>query len=86
MLMFLQIAAGVVKIASIVGTSETSAIVFWTAPLEQNGAITGYQITYSLYEDSTNSMNRAVTSNEDSFIIRNLSKLTVCFVRQAYAD
>ena len=74
--MFLRIAAGVVEIASIVGTSDSTAVVFWTPPSQPNGAITGYQITYSLYEDSTNSMNHAVTSSENSFMIRNLSKLT----------
>ena len=75
--MFLQIVAGVVEIASIVGTSDSSAIVFWIPPLMPNGAITGYQITYSLYEDNTNSINYAVTSSENSFMIRNLSKLSV---------
>ena len=73
MLVFLLIAAGVVEIASIVGTSDSTAVVFWTPPLQPNGAITGYQITYSLHEDSTDSINQAVTSNEDSYIIRNLS-------------
>ena len=70
----LLIAAGVVEIARVVGTSDTTAIVFWTPPSQPNGVITGYQIIYSLYGDSINSIIQAVTSNEDSFVITNLSK------------
>ena len=63
-----------VEVARVVGTSDTTAIVFWTPPSQPNGVITGYQIIYSVYGDSINSMNQAVTSNEDSFVITNLSK------------
>ena len=71
---FLYVAAGVVQIARVVGTSDSTAVVFWTPPSQPNGLITGYQIIYSLYGDSTNSMNQAVSSNENSFVITNLSK------------
>ena len=73
-LLSLYVAAGVVEVARVVGTSDTTAIVFWTPPSQPNGVITGYQIIYSVYGDSINSMNQAVTSNEDSFVITNLSK------------
>ena len=63
-----------VQIARVVGTSDSTAIVFWTPASQPNGVITGYQIIYFLYGDSTNSMNQAVTSNENSFVIVILSK------------
>ena len=66
--------AGVVEVARVVGTSDSTAIVLWTPPSNPNGDITRYQIIYSMYGDSTNSMNLSVISNEDSFVIRNLSK------------
>ena len=71
---YFSLVAGVVEIAHVVGTSDSTAIVFWTPPSQPNGDITGYQIIYSLYGDTTNSMNQAVTSNENSFVITNLGK------------
>ena len=68
-------APGVVEIVAIVGTSDTTAVVFWTPPSQPNGVITGYQIIYSEYGDNTDSMNQAVTRNENSFVITNLSEL-----------
>ena len=70
------------EIVAIVGTSDTTAVVFWTPPSQPNGIITGYQIIYSLYGDNTNSMNQAVTENEDSFIITNLSELVPLLILQ----
>ena len=75
MLVFLPIAPGVVEIVAIVGTSDTTAVVFWTPPSQPNGVITGYQIIYSVYGDTDNRMTEAVTRNEDSFVIANLSEL-----------
>ena len=75
MLVFLPIAPGVVEIVAIVGTSDTTAVVFWTPPSQPNGVITGYQIIYSVYGDTDNSMTQAVTRNENSFVITNLSEL-----------
>ena len=63
------------EIVGVVGTSDTTAVVHW-APLSQpNGVITGYQIIYSVYGDTASSMNQAVTSNENNFVITNLSEL-----------
>ena len=70
-----SVAPGVVEIVAIVGTSDTTAVVFWTPPSQPNGVITGYQIIYSVYGDNTNSINQAVTENDDSFVITNLSEL-----------
>ena len=75
MLVFLPIAPGVVEIVAIVGTSDTTAVVFWTPPSQPNGVITGYQVIYSVYGDADNRMTEAVTRNEDSFVITNLSEL-----------
>ena len=75
MLVFLPIAPGVVEIVAIVGTSDATAVVFWTPPSQPNGVITGYQIIYSVYGDADNRMTEAVTRNEDSFVIANLSEL-----------
>ena len=75
MLVFLPIAPGVVEIVAIVGTSDTTAVVFWTPPSQPNGVITGYQIIYSVYGDSTITMNWTVTENEDSIVVANLSEL-----------
>ena len=74
MLVFLPIAPGVVEIVAIVGTSDTTAVVFWTPPSQPNGVITGYQIIYSMY-GNTASMTEAASRNENSFVITNLSKL-----------
>ena len=63
------------EIAAVVGTSDTTAVVFWPPPSQPNGVITGYQIIYSAYGDSTITMNWTVTENEDSFVITNLSEL-----------
>ena len=68
-------APGVVEIVAIVGTSDTTAVVFWTPPSQPNGIITGYQIIYSVYGDTTNSMTEAASKNENSFVITNLSEL-----------
>ena len=65
------------EIVGVVGTSNTTAVVFWTPPSQPNGVITGYQIIYSVYGDNTNSMNQAVTENENSFVIANLSELVL---------
>ena len=75
MLVFLPIAPGVVEIVAIVGTSDTTAVVFWTPPSQPNGVITGYQIIYSVYGDADNRMIEAVTRNKDNFAIGNLSEL-----------
>ena len=75
MSVFLPTAPGVVEIVAIVGTSDTTAVIFWTPPLQPNGVITGYQIIYSVYGDADNRMTEAVTRNEDSFVIANLSEL-----------
>ena len=69
------IAPGLVENFGVVGTSNTTAIIFWTPPSQPNGVITGYQIIYYLYGDSRNSMNQAVGNDENSFIITNLSEL-----------
>ena len=63
------------EIAAVVGTSDTTAVVFWPPPSQPNGIITGYQIIYSVYGDSTITMNWTVTENEDSFFVTNLSEL-----------
>ena len=63
------------QIVAIIGTSDTTAIIFWTSPSQPNGVITGYQIIYSVYGDVDNSMNQTVIENEDSFAIMNLSEL-----------
>ena len=63
------------EIVGVVGTSDTTAVVFWTPPSHPNGVITGYQIIYSVYGDNTNNMNQAITRNENSFVIENLSEL-----------
>ena len=73
-------APGVVSIIAIVGTSDTTTIVFWTPPSQPNGVITGYQIIYSLYGDTANRMN--VTGNEDSFAIMNLSESGILNIMQ----
>ena len=73
--MVLPTAPGVVEIATVTGTSDTTAVVFWTPPSQPNGVITGYQIIYSVYGDAANSMNEAVTRNEINFIITNLSEI-----------
>ena len=75
MLVCLPTAPGVVEIVAIVGTSDTTAVVFWTPPSQPNGVITGYQIIYSVYGDADNSMTQAVIEKEDSFFITNLSEL-----------
>ena len=77
---YFSLVAGVVEIAGVVGTSDSTAIVFWAHPSQPNGVITGYQIIYSLYGDTTNSINQAVTSNEDSFVITSLSKLIFTYI------
>ena len=63
------------EIVGVVATSDTTVVVFWTPPSHPNGVITGYQIIYSVYGDNTNNMNQAVTRNENSFVIANLSEL-----------
>ena len=68
-------APGVVEIIGVVGTSDTTAVVYWTPPSQPNGVITGYQIIYSVYGDADDNMTQAVTRNEDSFVIANLSEL-----------
>ena len=68
-------APGVVEIIGVVGTSDTTAVVYWTPPSQPNGVITGYQIIYSVYGDITNRMTLAASRNENSFIITNLSEL-----------
>ena len=68
-------APGIVEIATVTGTSDTTAVVFWTPPSQPNGVITGYQIIYSVYGDAANSMNQAVSRNENSYIITNLSEI-----------
>ena len=73
--LFTSIAPGLVENFGVAGTSNTTAIIFWTPPSQPNGVITGYQIIYYLYEDSRNSMNQAVGNDENSFIITNLSEL-----------
>ena len=73
--MFIPTAPGVVEIVGVVGTSDTTAVVFWTPPSQPNGVITGYQIIYSEYGNTINSMNQAVNRTEDSFVITDLGEL-----------
>ena len=82
--MFIPIAPGVVEIVGVVGTSDTTAVVFWTPPSQPNGVITGYQIIYSMYGNAANSMNQAVSRNEDSFIITDLSELLYSIIVSLY--
>ena len=78
--MFLPTAPGVVEIVGVAGTSDTTAVVFWTPPSQPNGVITGYQIICSVYGDAANSMNQAVSRNEESFVITDLSELLFCSI------
>ena len=71
----LLIVPGVVEIVAIVGTSDTTAVVFWTPPSQPNGVITGYQIIYSVYGDADSSMTEAASINENTFVITNLSEI-----------
>ena len=82
--MFIPTAPGVVEIVGVVGTSGTTAVVFWTPPSQHNGVITGYQIIYSMYGNAANSMNQAVSRNEDSFIITDLSELLYSIIVSLY--
>ena len=80
MSLFLATVPGVVEIVGVVGTSNTTAVVHWTPPSQPNGVITGYQIIYSVYGDADDNITQAVTRNEDSFVIANLSELLFLFL------
>ena len=72
--MLLIIAPGIVQIARVAGTSDTTAIIFWTLPLQPNGLITGYLVIYSVYQrddDLSQMLNNTTNTN---YSISGLSK------------
>ena len=58
---------------TLTGTSDITAVEFWTPPSQPNGVITGYQIIYSVYGEAGNSRNQAATKDVSSLVITNLS-------------
>ena len=78
--MIFPAAPEVVNTVAAFGTSDTTAVVFWTPPSQPNGVITGYQIIYSVYRDVTNSINQVVARNGNSFVMTNLSELMLCTI------
>ena len=75
MQIFFPAAPGLVEIVAVVGTSNSTANVFWIAPTQPNGVITGYQVIYFLYGDASSRMSQAVAGNVNNFVIINLSEL-----------
>ena len=49
----------------------------WNPPVTPNGVITGYEVIYSMYEDSSLSMSGMLGDNDRSFHIENLGKYNV---------
>lgn len=63
------------EIIDVVHIFDTVSIVTWNPPIQPNGIITGYEVIYSVYEDTTETISVPVSSNISSFNITDLCKL-----------
>jgi len=72
----LLIVPGIVKIYNTTSLPDgTSTAVVWYQPKQPNGIIIGYQVIYSVYNDSTMIMGSVLlTSTSRKHTIKNLSK------------
>ena len=62
------------NIVDVIITSDTTVTVKWDPPIQPNGIITGYEVKYSVYENTSDIISVPVSSNINSLNMTNLGK------------